>query len=166
MNTIKRCFVYKAPDEDSEDMLPEAAEHCGRYVLRYLRAIVAWNTAASVLVKSFHGPVNIHNIDIRLVEVPHRLREPLTLVQMMEQYNLLFPRSGKLLGPAAYPPRFGGTVHAEAALMGLYAYFTSKQSGISYEESVDNISELQEILEVWHLSFFAMFIIADMPTRR
>ena len=115
---------------------------------------MAWNTATSALVKSFRGPLNIRNIDIRLVEIPRRLREPLTLVQMTEQYNVLFPRSGKLLGPVTYPPRFGGTIHAEAALMGLYAYFMSERPGISYEDSVDNISELQEILGVIVLVIF------------
>lgn len=134
-------------------MLPEVGESPGKYILRCLRAIVEWHTATEVLVGKFNGPTYTHNIDIRLVEVPRHPPQLLTYKEMKEEFGARLSGLLDWLPEKDYPLEFGGTVHAEATLMGLYALMSKQR--VSNKQNVNEMSGLQDILTT-------VYIICDL----
>ena len=149
--------VDEVPDtEEWDDILPKRFEGSGEYVLRYLRTFFPWHAAIVDFLKQLHGMFDIKNIDIRVVEVPYYRQEPVPVSEMTKEYSSRYPKRPEHLAllEENYSSKLEGTLHAEAMLMGLLAYFTSDQCHVSHDQNIKNAIGLEEILKpVWCLPF-------------
>jgi hypothetical protein len=153
-------------------------ESDGYLVLRHLRAMLAWSTALDLLTSDERHLAIIHGkLDIGLIHVPHAghsiagieaitdgffKRYPLRLVE--ESHRIKDMANLK----SHWKPRYTGTTHAEATLMGLLQYFSEldPSSRVDYWNTLQDskIAEHMEVLFGPVSSIFHPFISSVLTT--
>jgi len=120
------------PPSDLADMSRETNESDGHLVLRHLRAMLAWSTALDSLTSHKHLSIITGKLDIGLVHVPYPGDNMTGIDVITADFFKRFPlRSAERFRDqdttnleTGWKPKFTGTTHAEATLMGLLRYFS------------------------------------------
>lgn len=142
--------------DESDDLDPEPYESSGNRVLRYLKGIVAWHAATASLLTPTYSKIIRGGLSLSLLEIPRASSDIANFDDICGAY---FTGSSKsvvaykdlaqsILKPHL-PQTFPGTVHAEATLMGLLAYFSSSSSRVAFEMPLrdDHVATLDKLLE-------------------
>lgn len=162
-------------------MDPEPYESSGSRVLRYLKGIVAWHAATASLLTSTYSKIIRNRLSLSLLEIPHANSDIANFDDICEAYfNAASSKSAvaykdlaKSILKPHLPQTFPGTVHAEATLMGLLAYFSSSSSRVAFEMPLrdDHVAALDKLLEPATTENVAGVVIASawsssQPTTR
>lgn len=142
---------YGTDDDYAAELLQEPGESKGQQVYRYLKTVVAWHSAVFHLTNDARVPKLLESVEIGIVEVPPSPSSVLSVTQVSEALFARFPymtefsEKVQLELTKRHSDKFGGRVHAEAALMGLvnyYAYETTyrnRSAAVTDEEHMRNI---------------------------
>lgn len=144
------------PDE-SDDLNPEPYESSGGRVLRYLKSIIAWNTAIASLTTPIYSKIIRSELSLSLLEVPHASSDIANLDETCDAYFNSFSSKASFISKdqvisilkPCLPQTFPGAVHAEATLMGLLMYFSSSSSRVAFQMPLrdDHVVVLEKLLE-------------------
>ncbi|KAF8625323.1 hypothetical protein AX15_005453 [Amanita polypyramis BW_CC] len=145
-------------EEESADMVREEEESFGEYLLRSLRMIVAWHASLYGLMKRSHDL--LRDVDVGVVEFPYHAPNPLKIDDMKKELVMRLPNAPLDVFEKNFPDPedFHGTVHAEAALMGMLTYFSPGYQGTDHKEDIINQEALRKI---FLLSAFEKFIAVE-----
>jgi hypothetical protein len=141
------------------DMSRELGERDGHFVLRHLRAMLAWSTALHSLASGKHLFIINGELDIGLLQVPHDGQDDIAGIDVITyEFFRRFPvnESIRVQDMAMLKwgwdlgPEFTGTMHAEATLMGLLTYFSepNPSSRVDHWDALrdSTIAERMEVL--------------------
>jgi len=143
--------------DESHDLGPEPYESSGGRVLRYLKGIVAWNSAISTLMKPTYCEIARNELSISLLEIPQANFDIANLDDIYKtcintpspKPSIVYKDLARSILQRHLPQTFPGTVHAEATLMGLLTYFTPSSSRAAFEMPLqdDHVAALDKLLE-------------------
>ncbi|CAA7263678.1 unnamed protein product [Cyclocybe aegerita] len=116
-------------DDEHLELTPEGQETEGNRVYRYLQTIAAWQAAIEILLQPKYRAV-LASISVGLVEVSGRetglMNRDEFAAAFLARATATSDDEVEIRGilTSFTPTQFGGTIHAEASLMGLLAYFS------------------------------------------
>lgn len=112
------------------DIGSDGREPAGQILLRYFRAIVAWNQAYAWLESSkvFRSPRGALSLNIVKIQVLKLAAAPIRMLldEFLETYNGTMRQSQEIRSLEQMGDDFKGTVHAEAILMALIKECSSR----------------------------------------
>ncbi|CAA7269090.1 unnamed protein product [Cyclocybe aegerita] len=161
LKSVENVFRLRVTDSDKDvgkerqtDMRMEKQENMATLVLRYLKGIASWHTAIFALLQDTKTKELAKSATVGLIEVYPQSEEVAPFAELEKEYYRRFPRADvqerrdivALLGEH-YKPAFTGSVHAEAALMGIFNHYYQNNAPPLPQDVVDVPDLLRELVD-------------------